>query len=85
MTDDTPRPSLPRREPRPLVVHMAVDAAVAFLGLVILLLILGASIWVVLIAAAIIGVLAAPFTRRAEERALARRPAPGGATGSTAP
>jgi hypothetical protein len=65
---------LPRRDPRPLVVHFVVDAAVAFLLLVIVLLFLGADIFVVLIAAVVVGAIAAPYTRRAEERALAQRP-----------
>jgi hypothetical protein len=66
-------PALPPREPRPFVVHVAVDAAVAFLLSVIVLLILGASIWIVLIVAALAGLAAAPYTRRAEERSLAAR------------
>jgi hypothetical protein len=66
-------PALPPRDPRPFLVHLAVDAAVAFLLSVIVLLILGASIWIVLIVAAIAGLAAAPYTRRAEARALAAR------------
>jgi hypothetical protein len=62
-----------------LLVHFAVDAVVAFLVLVVVLLILEVSIWVIIGAAVLLGVLAAPFTRRAEERALeARRHATGG-------
>lgn len=73
--DHAPRP-LARRDPRPLVVHALVDAAVAWLLLLIVLLILGVSFWVTLVAATILGVAAAPLTRRAEERALAARPEP---------
>jgi hypothetical protein len=65
---------LPRRDPQPIVLHVLVDTAVAFLLLVIVLLFLGASIWVVLIASIVAGLAAAPITRRAEERALAQRP-----------
>ena len=71
--DEPPAP-LPRRDPRPLAVHLAVDTAVAFLLLVIVLLFLGADIFVVLIASVFVGAIAAPYTRRAEERALAQRP-----------
>jgi len=68
-----PLPRLPRRPPRPMVVHFGVDAAVAFLALIVLGLVLGLP-WVAIVLFAIaIGALAAPFTRRAEERALAAR------------
>jgi hypothetical protein len=56
-------------------VHAAVDVVVAFLALVIVLLILNVSIVFIVIASVIVGVAAAPFTQRAEERALAARPA----------
>ena len=65
---------LPRRDPRPLVVHFAIDTVVAFLLLVVVLLFLGADIFVVVIASVVAGAVAAPYTRRAEERALAQRP-----------
>ena len=56
-----------------MVVHFGVDAAVAFLALIVLGLFLGLP-WVAIALFAIaIGALAAPFTRRAEERALAAR------------
>jgi hypothetical protein len=51
-----------------------VDVVVAFLALVIVLLVLGVSIWAVIGLAAVVGTGAAPLTRRAEIRALARRP-----------
>lgn len=54
--------------------HLAVDTVVAFLLLVVVLLFLGADIFVVVIASVIVGAIAAPYTRRAEERALAQRP-----------
>jgi hypothetical protein len=66
--------NLPARPPRPLAVHAAVDSAVAFLGMIVVGLILGASIVVVAVLAVVVGALAAPFTRRAEARALAVRP-----------
>ena len=66
--------SVPVRPPRTLVVHFAVDSAVAFLGMIVVGLILGASIVLVGVAAIVVGALVAPFTRRAEARALAARP-----------
>ena len=45
----------------------------AFLALLVLGLILGASIIVVAVIAVVVGVVAAPSTRRAEIRALAER------------
>ena len=73
MTAEQPGSELPGREPHPLVVHVAIDTAIAFLVLVIVLLILGVSIWVILGASVILGACAAPFTRQAEVRALAER------------
>jgi hypothetical protein len=67
---------LPPRDPRPLVVHFGVDAAVAFLALLVVGLILGIPWLVTAVVALVIGVVAAPFTRRAEIRALAGRPRP---------
>jgi hypothetical protein len=66
-------PPLPSRPPRSLFVHWAVDSAVAFLALLVLGLILGASIIVVAVIAVVVGAVAAPSTRRAEMRALAER------------
>lgn len=71
-----PPPVLPRREPRPLALHMAVDVLVAFLALALLFFILALPFWLTIVTSIVIGVGAAPFTRRAEERALAERPAP---------
>ncbi|HEX9467183.1 MAG TPA: hypothetical protein VGA11_02120 [Acidimicrobiia bacterium] len=65
--------STPVRPPRALVVHFAVDSAVAFLGMIVVGLILGASIVLVGVAAIVVGALVAPFTRRAEAHALAAR------------
>ena len=76
MSEVAASPPLPPRAPRPLAVHFAVDGAVAFLGMIVVGLILGASIVVVAVVAIVVGALAAPFTRRAEARALAARPAP---------
>jgi hypothetical protein len=67
-----PRPPL-RTEPRPLVVHWVVDTAVVFLATIIVGLFLGASWWAVLVVAGVIGSIAAPVTRRADERAMAAR------------
>ncbi len=68
---------LPPREARSLFVHFAVDTAVIFLAVVLVLFFLDVSIWVVAIIAVILGAAAAPFTRRAEERGLAQRYAAG--------
>jgi len=76
--EPTPQPAqppheLPRREARSLLVHVAVDTAVIFLATVLVLLILDVSFWIALVLSVILGVVVAPFTRRAEERALAER------------
>ena len=47
---------------------------VAFLGLAVVLLILSIDIWTIVVISIVVGLVAAPFTRRAEERALERRP-----------
>jgi hypothetical protein len=70
--EDAPRP-LPLREPRPLIVHWAVDAAVAFLLTVVVGVFLGAALLTIAIAAAVAGVFLAPWTRSLEARGLARR------------
>jgi hypothetical protein len=79
-----PRP-LPPRPPRPLLVHWAVDTAVAFLVVVLVALFAGLSIWIVVIAAVVIGWIVAPFTRRAEARGLAAREARSNTEGPAAP
>jgi hypothetical protein len=66
-------PPLPSRPPHSLFVHWAVDSAVAFLALLVLGLILGASILIISVIAVVIGVAVAPSTRRAEMRGLAER------------
>ena len=70
--EDAPRP-LPPREPRPLIVHWAVDAAVVFLLTVVVAVFLGAVLLTIAIAAAVAGVFLAPWTRSLEARGLARR------------
>ena len=70
--NDAPRP-LPPRDPRPLLVHWVVDAAVVFLLTVIVALFLGAAVLTVAIASAVAGVFLAPWTRSLEARGLARR------------
>jgi len=77
-----PPDELPPRDPRPLIVHFAVDFAVAFLVLLVVLLIFEVSILVIIAVSSMLGVLAAPLTRRAEERALAERYATGGGSPS---
>jgi hypothetical protein len=54
-------------------VHFGIDAAVAFLGILVLGLIFGVPLVAIAIIAVVAGAIAAPFTRRAEERALAAR------------
>jgi hypothetical protein len=56
-----------------MLVHFGIDSAVAFLALIVLGLFLGIEWYTVALFAIAIGALAAPFTRRAEERALAAR------------
>lgn len=58
------------------MVHWLVDSAVVFLLAVIVALFLGASLWAVVIVSLLVGLPLAPWTRRAEERALARREPP---------
>jgi hypothetical protein len=73
---EAPKP-LPRRPPRTLLVHFAVDSAVTFLLVVVVALFLGAPIIPIAIGAVVVGALLAPWTRRRELDALARRPDPG--------
>lgn len=75
MTDGGAPVRLPPRPPRLLVMHWAVDTAVAFVALIVVASFFGAPIVGIAIVAAVIGVFAAPFTRRAEARALAAREA----------
>lgn len=65
--------ALPPRPPRPFVVHWLVDAAVAFVAVLFLALVAGVSLVPVAIGAAVVGLIVAPLTRRAEIRALAAR------------
>jgi hypothetical protein len=53
-----------------------VDSAVLFLVIAFIGLLLGISIWALVITALLIGLPLAPWTRRAEEQALARRQTP---------
>jgi hypothetical protein len=66
---------LPRRAPRSLLVHVAVDVGVVFLGIAFLFFVVGLPFWLTLVVSVLAGIVAAPFTRRAEEQALARREA----------
>ena len=78
MTEPTV-PPLPPRDPKPFAVHWLVDAAVAFLAVVIVALFWGVPLVPLAIAALVVGAVAAPFTRRAEIRGLeARRAATDG-------
>jgi Flp pilus assembly protein TadB len=80
--DDAPRP-LPPRDPRPLVVHWAIDSAVVFLLTVVVAIFLGASLMTIAIAAVVAGVFLAPWTRSLEARGLARRAERAGETTSS--
>ena len=86
--DDRSSTPPPRRTPRPLWVHVLVDATVAFAALVLVLWFVGVAPWVTAIVAAIGGAAAAPFTLRAQQRATGSE-APGseppGADGSAKP
>jgi ABC-type transport system involved in cytochrome c biogenesis permease component len=57
-------------------VHWLVDSAIAFLVMAFVALLLGVAIWWIVVVALLIGLPAAPWTRGAEERALARRDPP---------
>jgi hypothetical protein len=67
---------LPRREPRPFVVHWLIDSAVAFLAVVLVALMFEIGLGAIVIAALVLGLVGAPFTRNLEAKALARRDAP---------
>ena len=66
-----------RTEPRPLWMHVAVDALIAFCATVFLLWLFGAPLWLMIVLAWILGLAAAPFTRRWEADQLAERRADG--------
>jgi len=59
-----------------LAIHWLVDSAVVFFLVVIVALFLGLSVWLVVAVAVLVGLPLAPWTRRAEERALAQRQPP---------
>jgi hypothetical protein len=65
--------SMEPRGPHPLSTHVVVDGAVAFCALLVLGLILGWSLPVILGAAVVAGICAAPYTRRTEIRQPAER------------
>ena len=81
---DAPRP-LPPRDPRPLLVHWVIDAAVVFLLTVIVAIFLGAAIITVAIASVVAGVFLAPWTRSLEARGRAPPPQPAAPTPPTKP
>jgi len=66
---------LPRRDPRPFPLHWLVDSAVAFLGIVLVALMFEIGLGAIVIAALVIGLIAAPVTRNLEAKALAARDA----------
>jgi len=63
----------PARPPRPVIVHWLVDSVIAFCVIAVVALFWGVGIWTIVIVALALGAGATPFTRRAEERALATR------------
>jgi hypothetical protein len=62
-----------RTEPRPLIVHWLVDAAVVFLATIIVALFLGVPWWAVVVVALVVGSFGARVTHRADVRAMAAR------------
>ena len=71
--ESSPAPGLPIPPPRPFAVHWLVDAAVAFVAVVIVALFWGVPLVPLALAALVVGAIAAPFTRRAEIRGLEAR------------
>jgi membrane protein implicated in regulation of membrane protease activity len=71
----TPAP-LPKRPPRPLVVHYGIDSAVVFILLLLFALTFTWSILLIAVIALVAGLALAPWTRRREMEALAKRPDP---------
>jgi len=67
-------PLLPQRPPRSIWIHIGVDFLIAFVALVFVFWILGLPLWLTIAVSWIAAIVAAPLTRRAEERALAERP-----------
>jgi hypothetical protein len=65
--------ALPRRPPRSLLVHFAIDSAVAFLALVMVGWMVGVPWGITAIVGVVIGAIACRYTRRAGIRALAAR------------
>ncbi|MCU1458604.1 MAG: hypothetical protein JWL73_2696 [Actinomycetia bacterium] len=65
---------LPRRPARPLATHILIDGIVAAIVVGIPGFLAGIPLWALLSVGGFIGIAAAPFTRRAEIRALAKRP-----------
>ena len=68
---------LPPRPPRSLAVHWLVDAAVVFVGAAFLAWLVAFPFVPLAVIALVVGAVAAPYTRRAEIRALAAREQPG--------
>jgi hypothetical protein len=62
-----------RTEPRPLLVHWLVDAAVVFLATIIVALFLGVPWWAVVVVALVVGSFGARLTYRADVRSMAAR------------
>ena len=70
-------PGAPRlhRDPRPYVVHVAVDALIGFCATAFLLWLFDVPLWAMIATAWVLGLAAAPFTRRWEQRQLDERDA----------
>jgi len=70
-------PGAPRlhRDPRPYVVHVAVDALIGFCATAFLLWLFDVPLWAMIVTAWVLGLAAAPFTRRWEQRQLDERDA----------
>ncbi|MET0895982.1 MAG: hypothetical protein ABWY77_00225 [Acidimicrobiia bacterium] len=76
-------PSLPPRDPHPFAMHVAIDAAVSFLVIVLIGLMWNLSIAIIVAVALIAGICLAPWTHRIEVRQLATRRAAAEAAGAT--
>ena len=71
-----PRAPRLRRDPRPYAVHVAVDALIGFCVTAFLLWLFGVPLWAMIVIAWVLGLAAAPFTRRWEQRQLDERDTP---------
>ena len=62
-----------RRDPKPFIAHVAVDAVIAFCATAFLFWVFGEPLWMMIVVAWVLGLIAAPVTRRWEQRQLDER------------